>query len=79
MYYVYILKSANFQNRSYIGFSADLKQRISEHNSGKCSYTSKYRPWKLEAYFAFSNKLKALRFEKYLKGSSGRAFASKHF
>jgi putative endonuclease len=41
--------------------------------------TSKYRPWRLRIYFAFSDEARALAFEKYLKSGSGRAFAKKHF
>jgi predicted GIY-YIG superfamily endonuclease len=79
MYYVYILKSVKFPDRTYIGFSNDLKRRFNDHNSGKCSFTSKYKPWKIKWYCGFHDKYKALRFEKYLKGNSGRAFAQKHF
>jgi len=42
----------------------------------KCR-TSKYRPWQLKTYVAFSNEERAVAFEKYLKSGSGRAFAKK--
>jgi len=38
MFYVYILKDKN--NKLYIGYSADLKRRLSEHNR-RHVYTSK--------------------------------------
>jgi putative endonuclease len=57
--------------------TADLKQRFSDHNSGKSKHTSKYLPWELLCYNAFPNKATALEFEKYLKSHSGRAFAKK--
>ena len=56
-----------------------LKQRFVDHNYGKSIHTIKYKPWKLEAYFAFSEKSKAVKFEKYLKSGSGRTFSKKHF
>jgi predicted GIY-YIG superfamily endonuclease len=40
-------------------------------------HTSKYAPWRLKTYIAFSDALQALQFEKYLKSASGRAFAKK--
>ena len=35
--------------------------------------------WKVEAYFAFETKEKAVAFEAYLKTGSGHAFAKRHF
>ena len=79
MYYVYLLKSENFTERTYIGYTKDLKGRIKQHNSGASIHTAKYKPWRIHNYFAFESEDFALRFEKYLKSHSGRAFASKHF
>ncbi|MDP3980646.1 MAG: GIY-YIG nuclease family protein [Chlamydiota bacterium] len=79
MHYVYILQSTIKPNARYIGFSTNLKDRLSYHNSGSSPHTSKYKPWILLNYFAFSNKNKAYKFEKYLKSASGRAFSKKHF
>ena len=70
MFYVYILKSINFSTQSYVGFSANLKQRVIDHNAGKSVHTNKYKPWKVETYFAFSSEEKARNFEKYLKNTS---------
>jgi predicted GIY-YIG superfamily endonuclease len=77
MYFVYILSLSN--NQQYVGFTEDIKQRISDHNSGKCNTTVKYRPIKLIWYCTFSNKKKALNFEKYLKSGSGAEFRRRHF
>lgn len=77
MWYVYIIKSLSFPQQEYIGASADLKQRLADHNAGKSKHTAKYKPWKLIWYCAFPNKYKALSFEKYLKSHSGKAFAYK--
>ncbi len=79
MYYVYILRSIPYPNKTYTGYTIDLKQRFVDHNYGKSIHTIKYKPWKLEAYFAFSEKSKAVKFEKYLKSGSGRTFSKKHF
>ncbi len=77
MYYVYYLQSQNNPYRYYVGLTADVKQRLEEHNAGKSIHTNKFKPWKLVTYTAFINKYRAEKFEAYLKTSSGRAFAKK--
>ncbi|HTK03175.1 MAG TPA: GIY-YIG nuclease family protein [Alphaproteobacteria bacterium] len=75
MFYCYILFLKN--NKYYIGFSSNLKQRISEHNLGEVKATKKFLPAKLVYYSAFESKKRALDFEKYLKTNSGFAFRNK--
>jgi predicted GIY-YIG superfamily endonuclease len=77
MQYVYILASEISDERFYVGVTADLRGRLKRHNAGEVPHTSKYLPWKLKTYIAFSDRDKALSFEKYLKSASGRAFAKK--
>ena len=78
MYYVYILQSTKDKSY-YYGSTADLKKRLIDHNSGKVTYTSAHKPYKIIWYCSFNSKQKALDFEKYLKSSSGYAFAKKRF
>ena len=78
-YYVYIIQSINFHDRTYIGLTRDLKARIEKHNEGGSTHTSKSKPWKLKVAVMCIDKVKACAFEKYLKSHSGRAFTSKHF
>jgi putative endonuclease len=77
MFYVYILESVSCPDRHYVGVTEDLKARLKRHNSGEVPHISKYTPWRLKTYVAFSDKAQALAFEKYLKSASGRAFAKK--
>ncbi len=77
MWYVYIIRSVDFPDQNYTGATADLKQRMIDHNSGKSKHTAKFAPWELLWYSAFPDKYKALNFETYLKSHSGRAFAKK--
>lgn len=79
MYYVYMLRSILQPDHTYIGFSKDLEKRLKAHNNGQLPHTSKYIPWELINYFAFKEKLRALKFEEYLKSHSGKAFANKRF
>src|SRR5207248_4185361 len=47
------------------------------HNRGEVPHTSKWKPWRIKTYIAFSDNDRARSFEKYLKPSSGRAFLKK--
>ena len=77
MRYVYLLQSEAFVSQRYVGVTSDLKRRVADHNAGRSSHTSKYVPWKLVTYIAFSDEQKAESFECYLKSGSGHAFARK--
>ncbi len=77
VWYVYLLQSATVESERYVGVTSDLKRRIAEHNTGKSSHTSKFLPWRIVTYMAFSNQAKAASFERYLKSGSGHAFANK--
>jgi predicted GIY-YIG superfamily endonuclease len=79
MFYTYILERVANPSEFYRGHTNDLKRRLAEHNAGKCSHTSKCRPWKVKFYAAFETLGLAREFEHYLNGGSGHAFAKKHF
>ncbi len=76
MKYVYILESLDAEHY-YIGIADDVFSRLNKHNAGEVSHTSKFRPWRLKTYVAFSDEKQAFAFERYLKSASGRAFAKK--
>ena len=78
MHYVYLLRSINHPDQTYIGYTTNIDQRLDEHNSGKSIHTQKYSPWEMVSYTAFADKVKAMAFEKYLKSGSGRAFSARH-
>jgi len=46
------------------------------HNTRPCGYTRGHRPWTIGVVIEFPTEPEAVRFEKYLKSGSGRAFAS---
>lgn len=77
MRYVYLLQSEAVDGQRYVGVTADLRKRLTEHNAGKSAHTAKFAPWRLVSYVAFSDEDKALEFERYLKSGSGHAFAKK--
>ena len=76
-HYVYLLRSISHPDRVYVGITDNLEQRLTAHNVGKAKHTSKYRPWRIETYLAFTDHQMAVAFERYLKTSSGIAFARK--
>ena len=76
MKYVYILEGFDSLH-FYVGITDDLRARLAKHNAGEVPHTSKYGPWRLKTYVAFSNENQVVAFEKYLKSASGRAFAKK--
>ena len=61
-FYAYILRSLSQPEQRYIVSTSDLKSRLAKHNAGEVSHTSKFKPWKIEAYFAFETKEKATAF-----------------
>lgn len=76
MKYVYILQSVGSEH-FYVGITDDLRARLAKHNSCEVPHTSKYAPWTVKTYVAFSDDRQAFLFERYLKSASGRAFAKK--
>ncbi|NQT49701.1 GIY-YIG nuclease family protein [Candidatus Kuenenbacteria bacterium] len=70
-FYVYILKSLK-DGKFYIGLTADLKRRVSEHQKGKNISTSKRLPVELIYYEAFLSKKDAQRRERYFKTTKGK-------
>ncbi len=79
MFYVYYLRSQSFPDKTYIGFTRDLKQRLETHNSGKSVYTKQFKPWVLVGFLGFDQESKALKFERYLKSNAGRIFLRRYF
>ncbi len=79
MKYVYFLESIENPKQTYVGLTDDLRGRLKTHNDGGSPHTSKFKPWRLVTYLAFSEPAKAVAFERYMKSASGRAFANKRF
>ncbi|WP_425992162.1 GIY-YIG nuclease family protein [Brevundimonas sp. TWP2-3-2] len=77
MRYVYLLQSIDHDDERYVGMTDDLKSRLAAHNAGQSPHTSKFKPWRLVTYLAFTDPAKAQAFERYLKVGSGHAFARK--
>ena len=79
MYFVYVIKSIEYPDQIYVGYTSNLTNRLEVHNNGGSPHTAKYKPWMLITFSGFTSKDVATRFEKYLKSQSGRAFLNKRF
>ena len=76
--FVYVIQSDRNRMR-YIGSTSDVARRVATHNSGGSQFTAPRRPWRVLVSVEFRSEQMALRFERYLKTGSGRAFAKRHF
>ena len=74
---VYMLLSDTDGEPFYVGFTEDLQARLKVHNAGQVPHTSKFLPWRIKTAIAFTDRERAIEFERYLKSGSGRAFAKK--
>ncbi len=70
MWTVYILISEEDMN--YTGMSSNYKQRIVEHNAGKCYSTRRGTNWELSYSEDFSTAKEARIREKYFKNNAGK-------
>jgi putative endonuclease len=72
MFYVYVLLSLK-DHKFYIGYTNDLKRRLSEHCTGKNISTKPRLPLKLIYYGAHLSKSDAMRRERYFKTAKGKS------
>ena len=66
-YYVYMLKLKSKKSITYVGYTKNLKNRISLHNSGKGAKFTRGRKWKLIYKEKYLSKNKAISREYYIK------------
>ena len=73
-YYVYIMRSIDRPGMLHVGYTVDLTRRMEQHNDGRCFETSQHLPWELVWQGQFTDRTKAINFEKFLKTRSGMEF-----
>lgn len=77
MFYVYLLESQKSKDW-YVGYTSDLRKRLSQHQSKNGGQTTKrINDWRLVYYEAYLDKNDALRRERFLKSGSGHRFLKK--
>jgi len=62
-----MLKSSGKKTITYVGYTKNLKKRISLHNSGKGAKFTRGREWKLIYREKYKSKSKAISREYYIK------------
>ena len=68
VYYVYLIKTLdNFFNKSYVGYTNNLSERLEKHNNNLGAKSTKGYKWQLIYKKRFYSKKKALSFEYKLK------------
>ncbi len=68
-YYVYMLKSNDDKAITYVGYTKNIKERITLHNSGKGAKFTRGRSWTLIYKEIFKSKSKAISREYYIKNN----------
>ena len=67
-YYVYMLKTIDgLREKSYVGYTNNLKERINKHNSNKGAKSTRGYKWELIFKKKFLSKSEAMIFEYKLK------------
>jgi putative endonuclease len=75
---VYILQSLK-DEKTYVGYTYELKQRMQKHNSGQVKSTKNRRPLKLIFTEKFLTEQEAKRRELYWKSGAGRRKLKEYF
>ena len=71
MFFVYVLENQT-SGRHYTGFTADLNQRVGQHNRGLTKSTKNRGLWKLVYQEEYATRAEAIRRERFLKSGQGR-------
>jgi len=67
-HYVYIIKTLDgYYNKSYVGYTTNLQNRLYQHNSSKGAKSTRGYKWKIIYKKRFNSKSKAMTFEYLLK------------
>ena len=72
MFFVYVPRSEK-TNRLYVGFTADVRHRLGQHNSGIAKSTKDRGPWVVVHQEEFATRADAMYREQQLKTGQGRA------
>ncbi len=69
MYYVYMLKSKGIKSVTYVGYTNNLKKRLTLHNTSKGAKFTRGRKWILIYKEKFKSKKEAISREYYIKNN----------
>ena len=77
-YHIYVLHSLK-DSRTYVGYTENIKRRLTEHNSGKVKSTKFRFPLKLLFTEEFNTSIEAKARELWWKSSTGRLRLKDYF
>ncbi len=67
-YYVYIIKTKSSKiNKTYVGYTFDIKSRLYKHNNNKGAKSTKGHKWHLIYKKKFNSKSEAMSYEYKIK------------
>tara|TARA_Y100000748_G_C15353342_1_gene432760 strand:+ start:56 stop:319 length:264 start_codon:yes stop_codon:yes gene_type:complete len=67
-YFVYMIKTLhNFRNKTYVGYTKDIKVRLNKHNTNKGAKSTKGYIWEIIYKKRFLKKKEAMSYEYKLK------------
>ncbi|MCF8278476.1 MAG: GIY-YIG nuclease family protein [Flavobacteriales bacterium] len=72
-FFVYVLRSQK-DDLFYTGYTADLRQRLQQHQNGLVHSTKHRLPLELIYFEGCNNQQDATRREKYLKSGNGKIY-----
>ena len=72
-----VIRSQSDPARHSVGITSNVRDRLEWH--GPSGHTLSHRPWTIVVLMEFPTEREAVRFAKYLKSGSGRAFTKRHF
>jgi putative endonuclease len=72
-FWVYIIYSLSL-DKFYVGYTTDLEKRLTEHNTGISTFTSKATDWELKLSEAYQTREKAMKREKQIKTKKSRKY-----
>ncbi len=78
MFYIYVLQSLK-DDRTYVGYTDNVKRRLIQHNSGYVKSTKHRIPFKLLFTEEFETSKEAKKRELYWKSGAGRRKLKEYF
>jgi len=73
MFFLYVIFSAKL-NRYYVGYTADLEKRLTEHNTGLSHFTAKAADWTLMYKEEYNTREEANQRERNIKKKKSRKY-----
>jgi len=77
-YFTYVLRSLK-DGIHYYGSTANLQNRLKNHNTGKSKFTKGHRPWEIIYFEEFNSRSDAVKREMFFKSIEGKIWLKELF